>query len=379
MGDGERAAAGQLLAKQGHHAAAGPQHIAKAHHRKTSGARLRRQRLQHQFGHALARAHHIGGAHRLVSADQHKAPRATGKRGLRHVPGAKHIVEHALARVVLHQRHVFIGRCVVNRAGAVVHADAAHTVGVHHAAQERNQHHAQGLLAAQGFKLLVNQIQAKLVVVEQHQLARTLQHDAAAQLRANAAARAGDQHHLTSQIARQQLGLRRHGFAPEQVFNIKLAKILHRDPSRGQIGHAGQGAHVHRQRVERLDNGQAPLARSAGHGQQYVGDALFLYALVHLRCSADHDAIDATPHFGRVVIHKTYEFELPRYRHRHRSLYTGRARAKYQQALGIGMVTDKIQARQPEPGKCTARTHQYQKNEWLQYTQAARHHGPLGP
>ena len=210
-------------------------------------------------------------------------------------------------------------------------------------------------------------------------MARALQHDAAAQLRANAAARAGDQHHLTSQIARQQLGLRRHGFAPEQVFNIKLAKILHRDPSGGQIGHAGQGAHVHRQRVERLDNGQAPLARSAGHGQQYVGNTVFLYALVHLCCSADHDAIDTAPHFGRVVIHKTHEFELPRYCHCHRSLHTGRASPKYQQALDIGMVTDKIQARQPEPGKCTARTYQYQKNERLQYTQAARHHGPLGP
>ena len=76
--------------------------------------------------------------------------------------------------------------------------------------------------------------------------------------------------------AGEQAGLRRDRCTPEQVFNVKLTKVLHGDTATGQIGQTRQSAGVHGQRVQALDDFVAPVAAGAGQSQQDVGDCKFL-------------------------------------------------------------------------------------------------------
>ena len=234
----KRPAQRQLRPEQGNDAAAGAQHIAEPNHRKTRGPNLLCHRLQNQFGHALARTHHIGRSNRLVGGDQHQVRDARIHRCARQVQGAKHIVENALGRVAFNHRNMFIGGGMVDPVRAITPQQFAQPARVGYAAEQRQQIDLELARKTKRLQLAVNAVQAELAVVQQQQLARPLANDLAAQFAADAAARPGDQHHLVGDAAVRNGRLRCHRVASEQVFNVEFGEVAQADATAGQIGHA---------------------------------------------------------------------------------------------------------------------------------------------
>ena len=222
------------------------------------------QGLQHHFGQAFAGAHDAGGAHSLVGGDEHKAGNTLCLRGTCQGQGAQHVVGDAFGGVGLYQGDVFVGGGVVHGVGLVGRQHGSHVGGVAHVAQQGHQLGAGGVLGTQLIELSVDGVQAKLVVVHQHQLRRAFTQDLAAQLAADAASGTGDQDGLTRQRAVQGGGLGCYRFAAQQVFNVQLMKVRHGDAPAGQVGQAGQGADVHRQRLQAGNDLVAALAAGAG-------------------------------------------------------------------------------------------------------------------
>ena len=271
---------------------------------------LRGKGLQHQFGHAFGGTHHIGRAYRLVGANQHEAADTCIYRSLRHVQGTKHIVADTLARVVFDHRHVLIGCCVVDRDRAVFRKNGLQALRVGDAGQQRHQFYLRTQVTAKGLQLLMDGIQTKLIVIQEQQLARLLLHDLTRQLAANAATRAADQHDLTGQIMGQQIGARRHRLTAQEVFNVELTKVLHRDLAAGQVSHAGQRTHMYRQSLQRLDDFVASFARGRRHGQENVSNLAAWHQSQHVFRRKNGQSIDASTHFGVIVIDETDELKL---------------------------------------------------------------------
>ena len=150
----------------------------------------------------------------------------------------------------------------------------------------------------------MNGVQRKLAVLYQHQLGRAFQQYLATQLAANAAAGTGHQHDFTRQIARQQRRVWRHRGAAEQILNIEFLKILNCDPARGQIHHARQGADMHGQLTQLLNDRVAAGSCERGHGQQNISYPQTGHSIRHVRSPQDIDPIDAAPDLAGVVIDK---------------------------------------------------------------------------
>ena len=97
-------------------------------------------------------------------------------------------------------------------------------------------------------------------MVQQQQLARAHAENLAREFAANAAAGTADEHHLSGQIPLQQVDMRRHRFAAQQVFDVEFLEILHRHLAAGEIGHARDGAQMDGDPFERADDFIAPHA-----------------------------------------------------------------------------------------------------------------------
>ncbi len=279
---GDGATIGQLLPKQRHHAATAAQHIAKAHHAKACAlvARLRGQRLQHQLSHALAGTHQVGGAHGFVGRHQHKAacPHRCGR--LRHVERSKHIVDKALRRVALHHGHMLVGCSVVHGVWPVSGANPVQPTPVNHRGQQRHQLGLGVCVFAPAVKLAVQGVEGEFAVLQQQQLARMLLQNLSTQFAANAAARPGHQHRFAFYATGQQVCLQNHRIAAKQVVKVEFVHVLHRHFAAGQVRQRGQGAGVHMQRTQGVDDLVALPPRHIWNGQQHIGDVIFLH---HLR------------------------------------------------------------------------------------------------
>ena len=85
-----------------------------------SGQLLRRPRfdhtvkgLYHHLAHTLAGAHDIGGIHRLIRADQDKAPAAAHHGRICCLICTDHIIFNSLGGAVLHQGHMLMRRRMI--------------------------------------------------------------------------------------------------------------------------------------------------------------------------------------------------------------------------------------------------------------------------
>ena len=187
MGQGDRAILGNLLPKQGHHRTRRTQHIAKAHHGETGvHARLLRHGLQHHFGQSLTGAHHIGGPHGLVGADKDKIAHTMGRRHARTHPGAPHVVAHTFQHVVLYQRHMLVGCCVVNRVGEPGGNNLGHTDFIAGRRQQGHQLYRRAIVLEQHrLQILQHLVKRKLVELYQQQPLGCALHYLATQLLAN--------------------------------------------------------------------------------------------------------------------------------------------------------------------------------------------------
>src|SRR3546814_3948153 len=87
---------------------------------------------------------HVGRAHGLVGADEHKVAHAVFCGRLGGAQRTQNVVLDAGGRVVLYQRHVLVGGGVVHRVRVPGGHDLAHTVVVLHRGQQGHQHRWRG-------------------------------------------------------------------------------------------------------------------------------------------------------------------------------------------------------------------------------------------
>ena len=129
--DGDRAAGLDLFAEQRDHGTVGTQHIAEAggnelRRRQAFLLHLPRQSLHINLADALRAAHHVGGIDRLVGGDHHEALDLVLHGQIGKDLGAHDIVLDGLGDIVLHHRHMLVGRGVEDVLGAILVEDFLH-------------------------------------------------------------------------------------------------------------------------------------------------------------------------------------------------------------------------------------------------------------
>ncbi len=128
MGDSHRPAGLDLLFEGQHHAAPAAQDIAEAHSHVGLAAGFGRP-MHQQLSGPLAGPHDAGGVDRLVGGDHHEVL-DTGRQGSpQHIASAQHVVGDRLARVLLHQRHMFVSGRVKDNLRPVLIEDRLNALG----------------------------------------------------------------------------------------------------------------------------------------------------------------------------------------------------------------------------------------------------------
>ena len=173
---------------------------------------------------------------------------------------------------------MLVRRGVVDRVRLPGAHDFAHAVFVPHRCQQRHQRaHACHLVTHQLLQLLMHGIERELAQLHQQQFAWARLDDLAAQLAPDGAASTGHQHHLAANVLVQQLGVGRHGVAPQQVFDVQLAQIAHLHLALRQIHQARQRAHRHLGAQRQLQDLVAPLTAHRRNGQQHIAHVELLH------------------------------------------------------------------------------------------------------
>ena len=131
---------------------------------------------------------------------------------------------------------------------------------------------------------------------------------------------------------------------------------------------------MHGQVAQALDDGVALAALHAGYGQQNIGNGAVLHDLRQIALGPYFQPVDAAPDFARVVVDKANQGELACAGNGSGSLYARIARAINQQApLLARAVAFAIGKQGADKGAVAA--HEQQKQQRLQYGNAARHMG----
>ena len=87
-------------------------------------------------------------------------------------------------------------------------------------------------------------------------------------------------HALAADAGAEQLRIRRHRIAPEQVADIHIAQLIDARLAGDDVGQIRQRLHVHAQRLERSEDLAPPPARGRRHGEQ---DALDRVSRISVR------------------------------------------------------------------------------------------------
>ena len=162
MGHRHRATTADLLAEQWHNRARGTEHVTEAHDAEAGLGFDLREALQNQLREALGGAHHVRGTYRFVGRDQHKGIYTRPMRGPSRAPRAVNIIGHAFRDVVLHHRHVFVCRRVINRINRESAENRFETLLITHATQQGHHRETQALPLAQTLDLTIHAVERKL-------------------------------------------------------------------------------------------------------------------------------------------------------------------------------------------------------------------------
>ena len=133
-----RTARRYLLAKKRNHAAVTAKHITKTHRHKLRLVMLVKG-LDNHFADPLTGSHNIRGVHRFVGGDHDKTLYAAHGRRLGRLKGAEYIILYGLCRAVLHQRHMLMGRRMINDVWTVFGKNIVHSVGIAHGCNQYHQ------------------------------------------------------------------------------------------------------------------------------------------------------------------------------------------------------------------------------------------------
>ena len=268
MGNGHRAARANLSQERRDDAAAASEHVAKANRDKIA-VMLRRRVLHELFGDSLRRAHHAGGANRLVGGDEHEMLDIRLDRGVDDVPRAGDVVRHRLENVVFHQRNVLVSGRVEDCVRPMLLKDVEDSVAI---ADVGDHGHDVHIREAQ--RELLEDVEDRILAVsEQNESRRREARELAAELGADRPAGTGDENRL----ARRELGHRGEigldGVATKQVLNLDFAQAGCVALSRNDLGktwHRSRRNSAAERGAHHLPNHRSRRRR---HGDDYLGDA----------------------------------------------------------------------------------------------------------
>ncbi len=235
-----------LVAKQRNYRTVRAKHIAKTRGDEFCGVRVvhhtfLEERLHIDFGHTLRCAHHIGGVHRLVGRDHHKFLHTVDHRQIGYIACAKHICQDTFAGIVLHHRHMFVGRRVVDDVRFVGRYHARQTPFVAHIAN------AQGI-RTDGFQLVQLQFQVverRFGVVVQHQQFGLIFSQLAHNFGADRASRARYHYHFALYLIHDMIFADIDGQTIEQIFDTDIFEIvLHKFAALVPFAHIGHSQNL---------------------------------------------------------------------------------------------------------------------------------------
>ncbi len=260
MRHGHRAAGVDLLVEQRHDRPRRGQYIAEAHHAESRLAAAPLQTLQHDFGEALGRAHHIGGIDRLVGRYQNEGLDVGLMRRLGRIPGGDDIVINARDDILFDDGHMLVGGRVVHRLHAVGRENIAQAKSVVRIADETDQIDLHRMFFGQRAQLSFDVVERQFGHFEQHQPTWVQSDDLPAQLRADGAAGAGDHDHPVADAGVEQTVLRRDRVSTQQIRHIDFAQIRQIRLAGHELLDFGDGLHVHAQGLELSQNLAATAA-----------------------------------------------------------------------------------------------------------------------
>ena len=330
MGHGHGAAPGDLLLEDADHGAVAAQDVAEADRHE-----LRLDILKHPAGAVLIRvlkthmgeelrelrglalldlgvealddhlteplggAHHVGGVHGLVRGDEHEPLAAMDHGRIGGLVGADHVVLHGLAGAVLHEGHVLVGGRVVNDLGAVCVEHLEDAAAVPDGADEGDQLQV-GVVV---LELQLNIVGVVLVDVEDDELLGIVGRDLPAELAADGAAAAGNQHPLAMDEVEDLPHVRLDGLPAQQVLHGHLLHGGHGDLARQELVHAGQLLELAVRLAADVQNVPLLHGGGAGDGQVDLVDAELLHVDQDVVPAAHHgDALQVTAPLVGVVV-----------------------------------------------------------------------------
>ncbi len=150
--------------------------------------------------------------------------------------------------------------------------------------------------------------QVVLGVVDQHEPLRPHARDLAAQLGADRAAGAGDEHDATGQVAAGQLRVHAHGLAAEHVLDAHVAHLPHQVAAvLQQLEHGRHRPHGYAAGAARADDPGAHRARGRRHRDQHLVRLDVVEHPRQLLGGAEHlePAVDARVLLALVVVDET--------------------------------------------------------------------------
>ena len=248
-----------MFAEQGNDAAVAAQYISEPHRHIFGILRPAAEHLNDHLADALRGAHHVGGIHRLVRGDQHKGLHPVPVRRLRHMICTKHVVLDRLVGAVLHQRHVLVGRGVIDNVGAVLVKKQFHLLPVPHGPDQDHQIQHRIFMP----QLLLDGVGIIFINIKNDQLSGTAGGDLAAQLAADAPASPCDQHRLAPDIPGDLFHIHLDAVPAQQVLDPNLSQLLDLYPPIGNFGQRRQGLGNAAGLLTQLQN-LPPLAVAAG-------------------------------------------------------------------------------------------------------------------
>ena len=202
VGDRNGTARSDLLAEAGNDRTVGTQHVAETRGDEL-GATLddtlldgQTQRLDVDFGEPLGAAHDIGRIDGLVGGDHHHALHAVFDTLVGHVARTGHVDQHRFARVLLHERHMLVGRRVEHHLRMVGAEDVVQPRRDADIADDGHEMEV-GVLV---LELETQVVQGSFGVVEENQPADPELHQLAAQFRTDRPGRTGHQHDLVLEV-----------------------------------------------------------------------------------------------------------------------------------------------------------------------------------
>ena len=185
-------------------------------------------------------------------------------------------------------------------AGAVLVEDLPHLLAVLDVAEDRGG----GVVAALVDELALDLEQIRLGVVEEHEPRGADARDLPAELRADRSARAGDEHDLAGQVARDRGDVDLDRLAAEHVLHLDRAQLARQVEVAGdELGETRQRLHRHALAPRRVHD---PLAHFAGRrgdrDQQLVGPVLAQHLGQLVRRAEHPHAVQAHVLLAPVVV-----------------------------------------------------------------------------